>query len=207
MSIKPNIDRHVFRPSNIPFSSKSQTVLEVLGKFPNPLADGEAEKIEKVVDDMVFRGVWQQHDYFFGWFLTDETNALTSWKGTKTATNVSDALFSRFGVLTDGSSSYIDPNITFSTDLTNAKQNDFHAETYCYDNLDDTTFPTLFGAGTASNNTFLIQTGTTTVNARVNVLGSSSDASLTETDGKFQDRIRYGIHRNDSANHEIYKME
>ena len=64
---------------------------------------------------MVFRGVWQQHDYFFGWFLTDETNALTSWKGTKTATNVSDALFSRFGVLTDGSSSYIDPNITFST--------------------------------------------------------------------------------------------
>ena len=44
MSIKPNIDRHVFRPSNIPFSSKSQTVLEVLDKFPNPLADGEAEK-------------------------------------------------------------------------------------------------------------------------------------------------------------------
>ena len=64
---------------------------------------------------MVFRGVWQQHDFFFGWFLQDEANSLVSWKGTKTATNVNSATFNEFGVLTNGTDSYIDINITPST--------------------------------------------------------------------------------------------
>lgn len=204
MSLRPNIDRHVFTPSNIPFSSKSQTVLEVLNKFPNPLADGEAEKIEKVVDDMVYRGVWQQHDYFFGWFLTDETNALTSWKGTKTATNVNSSTFNEFGVLTDGSSSYINTNVNLSTDLTNGSQNDIHIESYCYDNLSVANQKNMFSCQDATNKVFIQQRpDVNNFTYQVNGIDFSTGGGVASL-GLFQDNTRYGLHRDDPSNNEIY---
>jgi hypothetical protein len=170
---------------------------DVINKFPNALADGEEVKIRAIVKQMYNTGVWQQHDYFFGWFLTDEANALISWKGTKTATNVNSATFNEFGVLTDGSTSYINTNIVPSTDLTNASLNNAHVEGYCYDNLDVTSSRYLYGSGGGN---FLAIRQSAAIAAYVNgiSLSSSGVSSL------FMGKTRYGIGRIDGTNQEIF---
>ena len=158
------------------------------------------KKIETVVDDMVFRGVWQQHDYFFGWFLQDEANALVSWKGTKTATlnGTVDPTHSSFGFLTDGVDNYIDTNITPSTDLTNASLNDIHIDAYCYDNLDTGDTKALFGIN--SQKMFAFQSLSLGI---VYAINQSTNSSST-TSNIIQDKTRYSIGRINSSNAELF---
>ena len=195
--IIPNIISPMFGGNRIYPTEAWEVAQGVLDKFPNSLTAGEEDKILQVVLQQYNTGVWQQHDYFFGWFLTDETNALTSWKGTKTATNVNSATFNEFGVLTDGSSSYINTNITPSTDLTNASLNDIHIEGYCYDNLGTTSGRFLYGSGGGH---FLAMSQTLSID----VYANSGSSSQSTTSTLFQDRTRYGAHRDNASEQSVY---
>ena len=202
----PGVNTHIFKQPNIPWNDVlvNELLDSVIAKFPNTLANGEESNIRTVVRQMYNTGVWQQHDYFFGWFLTDETNALTSWKGTKTATNVASATFNEFGVLTDGSSSYINTGIVPSTDLTNASLNDIHLEAYCYDNLSVLSQKNMFGCQDATNKIFIQQRpDVNNFTFQVNSTGFSAGGGGSSL-GLFQDNTRYGIHRGNSSNNEIY---
>lgn len=177
----------------------SQAVQEALDKFPNPLADGEASKIAAIINLASFSGNWEDaYDYFFGWFLTDEANALTSWKGTKTATNVSDSVHTpNQGFLFDGIADFINTNITPSTDLTNASLNDIHATAYCFDNLDSGNGKFLFGTLVGVNQLLLQQSGGS--------IFSNVNSSLNfSKSGNFLDKTRYGLHRVEAASQQLF---
>lgn len=189
-----------YNGNNILFQ-RSSIVQSVLDNFPNSLTSGEAGKIEKIVDTMVSSGNWDQIDYFFGWFLSDEANALTSWKGIKTATNVNSAVFDSKGVLTNGSNSYIDTNIVLSTDLINAILNDTHIDSFCYDNLDTSNGKYLFGVST----TDVLQINQNpTLSRFVFNVNSATTSRFNDGVGLFQDKTRYSIGRDDSINQEMF---
>ena len=125
----------------------SAETVKAIGKMPNALAAGESEKMNRVIRLMELSGNWDKLDYLMVFAMNDATNGLTSWKGTKTGTNVSGSVHTaNQGYLFDGSADYINTNITPSTDLTNGVQDDIHVECYCYDNQDTSALKDIFGS-------------------------------------------------------------
>ena len=171
----------------------------VLAKFPNPLAVGEEAKIIQIVDLMVL-GNYTQYDYFFGWFLTDPVNRLTSWFGTKTATAVNSPIFNEFGILTSNSK-YIDTGIVPSTDLTNATLNDTHTETYIYEGLQGGTGTHYaYGCNDVSVNFISLAQSAAGIAAFTN----TNAAAIYGGETVFASKKGYGAGRIVSTNHEVF---
>lgn len=183
----------------------SPEVLAVQAKMPNALAAGELDKIAAIVDPAVANGTWAQIDFFFCFALTDPSNALTSWVGTKTATGVNNPTHTaNQGYAGNGSDMYIDTNINMNTDLTNGSLNDITCATYCYDNRDATANAVLFGTFSSGPLTQFVITQNTGIRYLVNDLTESTWTVGEGAPSFFQDATRYGLDRIDSSNSALY---
>ncbi len=175
---------------------------ELLDVFPNALAAGEQEKLKIVFSSGYDLGVWDNITHFAGWFLTDSVNRLTYWIGGKTATAVNSPAFNSKGVLHDGSTNYINENITPSEDLIIDAKNDIHIETYVYENLDTTTSRYLFGQKDSSNHLSLLQSPA--VNSISFLINGPNQSNFVTTTGLFLDKTRYGIHRDSAGIQQLF---
>lgn len=118
----------------VEFSAEAQAVFDNL---PNALTETEKEGIATFVDASVISGNWDLYDYFFGYFLNDETNALTDWRTGLLSTAVSAPTHTaNQGFLFNGTTQYIDTEVNLSTDSTNYVQNAANIGGYCYENND-----------------------------------------------------------------------
>lgn len=196
------VNDHIFRTPNIPWGKGgvSPEAAEVLAKFPNPLSAGEEAKIIQIVDAMVAEGIYSTTLVKYSYYLTDPVNRLTSWFGTKTATAVNAPTFNLFGVLGNGTTSYIDNNI-IPSDLAAARLNDIHIEGYCYENF-STGVVRMFGSGDASVQLNIFQVNVSSdITARVNCLISNNSTYAGQS--LFQDKTRYGIRRDSATMQQI----
>ncbi len=182
----------------VPVSPEVQAVLDLM---PNPVSASDRARIVAIVDPAVTSGVWAKIDFFFVHAMADPDNALTSWVGTKTATNVNASTHTPLqGYLFNGTTQYLDSGVVLTTDMTNYSLNDGHTECYCYDNSSAST-AFLFGVeSTISTRTFLFQFDTL-LQGKVHTNGKVDYTAI----GTFQDNERYGIGRDDSANQEIFR--
>lgn len=142
-------------------------------------------------------------DEFFPFILGSnvEANGSIGLKGTVgTLNGATDPTFDIGGILFDASSTqYFDTTIILSTDLTKASLNNIDIQCFVTDNLDTGTNKDVFGVlGTSSQRTHLRQSSNIVYRVNSASLGSSSVSSV------FQDETLYGLHRDDSANQELF---
>jgi len=194
----------------------SDEVQAVIDLMPNEVSAADQDRIVAIVDPAVITGLWPTGnpavvatgdvDYFYCFAMADPDNALTSWIGTKIATNINAATHTPLqGYSFNGTTQYLQSDITLSTDMTNWTLDDAHAECYCFNNSEARTdIRAMWGGETAApDNTRNILFQWPSLNfmtVEINT-GTNLFSSVLDT---FQDNERYGAGRDDSANQELF---
>lgn len=179
-------------------SAEAQAVIDLM---PNAVIQADQDRIVAIVDEAVDLGVWDTIDFFFCFAMDDPDNALTSWVGTKTATNVNAATHTALqGYIGNGTTQYLDTNIDITTDMTNFLQDDGQIEAYCYDNSDAGN-AALFGLAEGGGQ----RTITFQVPAGEYISWGCNGPSVNHLLVPFlyQDNTRYGVRRTASDNQDF----
>jgi hypothetical protein len=170
------------------YSAEAQAVFD---RMPNAMTTFEMDNWATVLDMMVVSGNYYKLDYLFAPFMQDPDNGLTSLFGTKTATAVNSPTHIPGVGYSFNGANYINTNITPSTDLVNAVNDDNYALSYCYENRSTLT-RYLFGTYiTGSNAHYTYQTATNIYALDLRV------TEYTLPQGPYSNRTRYGVYRPD----------
>ena len=191
-------------------SNVSDEVQAVLDKMPNTVIQADIDKIAAIVNPAVITGVWPsgsgqtggQIDFFFA-PLTDQDNALTSWIGTKTMTNVNSVVYTPGSDWDcNGTTSYLNTNITPSTDLSIGSLNDIHLGIYCKENLSAGGFREILGVD-SSGRIRISQTGApltrgflnsnNAIDGSAEVLQSNTRYQINRSAGNFAELLKNNI--------------
>lgn len=165
----------------------SSEVQAVLDNMPNPVSDADEARIIAIVDPAVASGVWDQIDFFFCFAMADPDNALTSWIGTKTATNVNAATHTALqGYLFNGTTQHLDTNINLNTEGVNYLQDSADISIYCFD---FTSGGDLFGSGSGADDRVRLRESGGSILAALNCTQSTVEAT------GIADTTRYGFNR------------
>lgn len=185
-------------------SSYSAEAQAVFAKMPNALTTTEKDNIATVIDAMVLSGNYNQIDYFYGFFLQDPDNALTSWFGTKTAIAVNSPTHApSTGYLTDGITQFVNYDINPYTDCVNATLNDSYQCSYIYENYSlDASVRYLFGVYDSISGYFQTLRQTNGLYFSIN----GPEGSVYSEDGNhLLGKTRYAVMRLNNTEHKLEK--
>lgn len=150
----PNINTHIFKQPNLPwsltsFSAEAQAAFALYDSLGDGLTGAEKTAMAAYIDAEVASGNHTLKDYETIYSLSGN-NALVDYIGGKTATNVNAATQDINGFTFDGSTNYINTNFIPSTHGVNYGLDDAHVEAFVKDVSSITVFDYIFGISNSS---------------------------------------------------------